>query len=81
MTRILIVVSMAASCFAEPALADWWIVRSSDKECLVVDLEPTDKSVTKIGKDSYQTEEQAEVDAKGLCKEPTLAPKPDPEDQ
>ncbi len=81
MLRILIVVAIVASSFAGPALADWWIVRSSDKECLVVDLEPTDKSVTKIGKESYQTKEQAEVDAKSLCKEPTLAPKPDPEDQ
>jgi hypothetical protein len=81
MLRILIVGAIAATSFAGPALADWWIVRSSDQECLVVDLEPTDKSVTKIGKDSYQTKEQAEVDAKGLCKEPTLAPKPDPEDE
>ena len=32
------------------ALANWWIVRASDKQCLVVDIEPTgkDKSVTKI---------------------------------
>ena len=81
MLRILTVVAIAANCFAGPALADWWIVRSSDKECLVVDLEPTGEGVTKIGKGSYQTKEQAEVDAKSLCKEPTLAPKPDSEDQ
>jgi len=81
MLRVLIVGAIAATSFAGPALADWWIVRSSDQECLVVDLEPTDKSVTKVGKDSYQTKEQAEADAKGLCKEPTLAPKPDPEDE
>jgi hypothetical protein len=81
MLKIFIVGAIAASSFAGPALADWWIVRSSDKECLVVDLEPTDKSVTRIGKGSYKTKEQAEADAKGLCKEPTLTPKPDPEDQ
>ncbi len=81
MLRILIVGAIAAISFAGPALADWWIVRSSDQECLVVDLEPTGKGVTKIGKDSYQTKEQAEADAKGLCKEPTLAPKPDPDDE
>ena len=81
MLRILIVGAIATSGFAGHALADWWIVRSSDKECLVVDVEPTDKSVTKIGKNSYRTKQQAEADAKGLCKEPTLAPKPDPEDQ
>jgi hypothetical protein len=80
MLRTLIVV-MAASCFAGPAQADWWIVRSSDKECLVVDLEPKGEGVTKIGKDSYKTKEQAEIDAKRICKEPSLAPKLDPEDQ
>jgi SepF-like predicted cell division protein (DUF552 family) len=45
--------------------------------CVVVDIEPTgkDKSVTKVGKDVYQTAEQAEADAKRLCKEPNV-PKP-----
>jgi hypothetical protein len=55
---------------ATPALANWWIVRSSDETCLVVDIEPTgkEKGITKIGKDSYPTEEQAEADVKRLCK-------------
>jgi hypothetical protein len=57
--------------FSTPALANWWIVRSSDKKCLVVDIEPKgeDRGITKIGKDAYQTEEQAEADVKRLCKE------------
>ena len=41
-----------------------------DGECLVVDIEPTSKDVTKVGEDVYQTTEQAEPDAKTLCKEP-----------
>jgi hypothetical protein len=32
--------------FAEPALAGWWIVRSSDKKYLIVEVEPTDKPRT-----------------------------------
>jgi uncharacterized protein YfcZ (UPF0381/DUF406 family) len=58
---------------AAPARADWWIVRSADEKCLVVDIEPLsdNKNVTKVGKDVYQTREQAEADVKGLCKEPT----------
>jgi SepF-like predicted cell division protein (DUF552 family) len=58
------------------ALASWWLVRSSDGKCLVVDIEPTekDKSVTKIGKNVYQSADEAEADAKRLCKE---AKKPD----
>jgi hypothetical protein len=53
-----------------PAFANWWIVRASDKQCLVVDIEPTgkDKNVTKIGKTVYPTREKAEADVKRLCK-------------
>jgi SepF-like predicted cell division protein (DUF552 family) len=56
---------------ADPALANWWIVRASDGKCVVVDMEPTgkDKGVTKVGKDVYQTPDQAEADVKRLCKE------------
>jgi hypothetical protein len=55
----------------DPALANWWIVRASDKQCLVVDIEPTgkDKGVTKIGKEVYLTREEAEADVKRLCKQ------------
>jgi hypothetical protein len=47
-----------------PSLANWWIVRSSDEKCLVVDIEPSpgDKGVTKIGSDTYQTAEEAKAD-------------------
>jgi hypothetical protein len=80
MPRTLIVAAIVASSFAGPALADWWLVRSSDQECLVVDIEPTGKDITKIGKDSYKTAEEAEADAKRLCKEPMTAPKLDSND-
>ena len=64
--------------FADPALANWWIVRSSDEKCLVVDIEPTDndKTITKVGKDVYQTREQAEADVKTLCKESNADDRP-----
>jgi hypothetical protein len=69
MLSLLIGATLIASTFASPVLADWWIVRSSDGTCLVVDIEPTgkDKSLTKIGK--IPTPEQAEADVKRLCKE------------
>ena len=58
--------------FADPVLANWWIVRAADEKCLVVDIEPSgnDKNVTKVGKNVYQTREleQAEADVKRLCK-------------
>lgn len=77
MRSVLIGTALIAGTFAGPALADWWIVRSSDGTCLVVDIEPTakNKGVTKIGKDVYPTAEQAEADAKRLCKESKAAPK------
>ena len=52
-----------------PSLASWWIVRSSDEKCLVVDLEPLpgNKDVTRMGKDNYQTAQEAEADLKRLC--------------
>ena len=51
------------------AVADWWIVRSSDEKCLVVDTEPMPgNNATKIGKDRYSSGEEAEADVKHLCK-------------
>jgi hypothetical protein len=66
-----VLIAALALAFADPALANWWIVRASDKKCLVVDMEPTgnDKTVAKVGKDVYQTREEAEADVKRLCKE------------
>jgi hypothetical protein len=54
-----------------PAFASWWIVRSSDEKCLVVDVEPRpgDKGVTKLGKGSYRTKQEAEADLGHLCPE------------
>lgn len=64
---------------ADPAVANWWIVRAADEKCLVVDIEPSpnNKDVTKVGKNVYETQEQAEADVKRLCKE-TNAPPPNP---
>jgi hypothetical protein len=65
---------------ADQALASWWIVRASDETCLVVDIEPTgtDKGVTKLGKDNYETSAQAEADVKLLCKEQSAKPTREP---
>ena len=70
MTRRLLFVAVFSLALANPAFANWWIVRSSDGQCLVVDIEPAGTGVTKMGKEVYQTQEQAEADAKRVCKEP-----------
>jgi hypothetical protein len=76
MNRTIHVCGLAVSCallfaFPDPAFANWWVVRASDKKYLVVDIEPTgkDKNVTKIGKEAYPTREEAEADVKRLCKQ------------
>ena len=73
-----LLISVLLLAFANPVLANWWIVRAADEKCLVVDIEPSgkDKNVTKVGKDVYQTREQAEADVKRLCKESNAADRP-----
>ena len=75
--RFLLITALLLA-FAHPALANWWIVRAADEKCLVVDIEPSgnDKNVTKVGKDLYQTREQAEADVKKLCKESNADDRP-----
>ncbi len=59
-----------------PAFAQWWIVRSADEKCLVVDVEPFpgSKDVTRLGSDSYQSEQKAEADLQRLCPESSYRP-------
>ena len=69
--RFLLIAILLLLAFVDPAFANWWIVRAADNKCLVVDIEPldTDKDITNVGRDVYQTREQAEADVKKVCKE------------
>jgi hypothetical protein len=64
--KFLLIAVLLLLAFVDPAYAKWWIVRAADNKCLVVDIEPSrnDKDITKVGKDVYQTREQAEADVK-----------------
>ena len=79
MSRRVLLIAVLFTAIADPALANWWIVRASDGKCIVVDIEPTgkDKTVTKVGKDYYQAPDQAEADVKRLCKKlnPEISPR------
>ena len=68
----LLLITVLLLAFANPALANWWIVRAADGKCLVVDVEPSGSDVAKVGKDVYQTQQQAEAKVKTLCKEDRL---------
>ncbi len=56
MAHRLLLIAVFSVAIADPALANWWIVRASDGKCVVVDIEPTgtDKGITKVGKDVYK---------------------------
>jgi hypothetical protein len=60
------------------ALASWWLVRSSEGKCLVVNIEPTDqdKTVTKIGNEAYQSADQAERAPNGFARMQSQASNP-----
>ena len=75
--RLLLLAVLLVLAFVDPALANWWIVRAADGKCLVVDIEPLGKDVTKVGKNVYELREQAEADVKKVCKEnpPPRTPK------
>jgi hypothetical protein len=77
--RLLLFAVLLVLASVDPALANWWIVRAADGKCLVVDIEPSgnDKDVTKVGKNVYESREQAEADVKKVCKEnpPPRTPK------
>jgi hypothetical protein len=51
--------------FISPSFASYWIVRGSDNKCLVIDLEPTDKTITKVGKDIYSSRRRGRPTSRG----------------
>ena len=76
MLRTLIVGAVVSSSQVPPLRIGGSFARPTKNVSLLI-LSPPGKDITKIGKDSYKTAEEAEADAKKLCKEPTLAPKLD----
>jgi hypothetical protein len=75
----LLLITVLLLAFANPALANWWIVRAADGKCLVVDVEPSGSDVAKVGNNVYQTQQQAEAEIKTLCKEDRLPGAPNAE--
>jgi hypothetical protein len=67
---VLIAVLIAGCAFPAFAAKEFYIVRGSDNKCKVVDVAPsaTDTTVTRIGKKTYVTREEADADVAVLCK-------------
>ena len=72
--RLLLLAVLLVLAFVDPALANWWIVRAADGKCLVVDIEPSGKDITKVGKDVYEfTRAGRSRRQKGLQRKPASA--------
>jgi hypothetical protein len=69
MSRYVLVAALVLG-FSVPAMAakNFYIVRGADKKCHVVDTAPTSTTVTRVGKNTYVTQEEAEADMAVVCK-------------
>ena len=69
-----LLVTVILLALADPTFANWWIVRAADEKCLVVDIEPSGKDITKVGKDVYEfTRAGRSRRQKGLQRKPASA--------
>jgi hypothetical protein len=68
MKKTLLTVAIAATAFATPALADWFIVREGTGPCRVVETRPTDTKIIVVGNKVYKTQDEAQKDIAIVCK-------------
>jgi hypothetical protein len=68
--RFVLTAALALSA-ATPAFADYWIVRSPDRTCAIVDEQPdtADDSIQVVGQQLYVTREAAEEDMQVACQQ------------
>ena len=71
MFKYVLTVALIIGCTL-PAFAEkgFYIVRGADKKCTVVDTAPgaTQTTVTRVGKNTYVTRQEAEADIAVVCK-------------
>jgi hypothetical protein len=67
-TRIL-AAAIAATAFATPALADFFIVREGPSgPCRVVETRPTDTKIVVVGNKAYKVRAEADKEIAVVCK-------------
>jgi hypothetical protein len=68
--RLAVTAGLAFS-VATPAFADYWIVRTADRKCEIVEEQPdiADQSVRVVGQQLYVTREAAEEDMQVACRQ------------
>jgi hypothetical protein len=69
MKTTLIAAALAATAFATPALADFFIVREGPSgPCRVVETRPTDTKIVVVGNKAYKVRSEAEKELSVVCK-------------
>jgi hypothetical protein len=68
MKTTLLAVAIAASAFATPAFAEWFIVREGTGPCRVVETRPTTTTIVVVGNKGYTTRAEADKDLTVVCK-------------
>jgi hypothetical protein len=69
MKTTLIAAALAATAFATPALADFFIVREGPSgPCRVVEPRPTDTKIVVVGNKAYKVRSEAEKELSVVCK-------------
>jgi len=64
----LLVVAIAATAFATPAFADFFIVREGTGPCRIVEVRPTDTKIVVVGNKTYTVRAEAEKEMAVVCK-------------
>ena len=65
----ILIAALAATAFATPALADFFIVREGPTgQCKIVETRPTDTKIVVIGNKAYKVRAEAEKELAVVCK-------------
>jgi hypothetical protein len=69
MRTTMLAAAIAATAFATPAFADFFIVREGPSgQCRVVETRPTDTKIVVVGNKAYKVRAEAEKELAVVCK-------------
>jgi hypothetical protein len=68
MRTTMLAVAIAATAFATPAFADFFIVREGTGPCRIVEVRPTDTKIVVVGNKTYTVRAEAEKEMAVVCK-------------
>jgi hypothetical protein len=69
MMKYVLPVALLIGATAPAFAAEYYIVRGSDQKCKIVEMRPSDKTVTVIGDKAYVTRDEAQKQIAVVCKD------------